>query len=183
MPIGTAADGKSSACVNQLNAQLQILDARVKQAEKQVAVLGKGLAEVAGGVTTPAGPIGAGFKAMAAAQGQAFADAYNGVLNSLPTSLTDAMMGMLIQMALKQLGSVSLAVTEMANALASLNTQFDVAVNALAVLDPLNPANFAQIAALNAQIDGILHAFGSAQAVSTAITNISQCKSNSLMIS
>jgi hypothetical protein len=169
MPIGTAADGKSSACVNQLNAQLQILDARVKQAEKQVAVLGKGLAEVAGGVTTPAGPIGAGFKAMAAAQGQAFADAYNGVLNSLPTSLTDAMMGMLIQMALKQLGS--------------LNTQFDVAVNALAVLDPLNPANFAQIAALNAQIDGILHAFGSAQAVSTAITNISQCKSNSLMIS
>ena len=183
--IGTESTGKSKGCNDQLNAQLQILDARLKQAENQVAVLGKGLAEVAAGVASGsplaiAGTIGAGFQAMATFQGKAFSDAYAALITKIPTDITAFMSGMLLQLALQQLGTATISVEEISNAEAILNAQFTFFKNQLAILDPIT--NAVAYAAKQAQIDTVLQAYASVNLMMTAVANISQCKSIALKL-
>jgi hypothetical protein len=181
MSIDIESAGKSKGCNDQLNVQLQILDARLKQAENQVAILGKGLAEVAGGLTNaPTGLIGIGFKAMCSQQGQVFSGAYAALLKTVPTDLTSFMSGMLIQLALQQLGTATISASEISSAVANLNSQFDGLKNELAVLDPINDA--VAYAAKQAQINVVLQAFASASTMMTAVNNLSQCKSTALKL-
>ena len=179
--------GTSKGCQDELNAQLQAIDARLKQAEKNISVLAKGISEVAAGVPTPSfGAIGNYFKAMAAMAGDAFAKEYQKVVDAVPDDISEFMTGLLLQAALMQLGAATIAVSEMANATQQLEDLYNSTLDEIRVWQDVIPPTEESINEINRLtnlLSTIQSASDSAISMMNAVSNISQCKSKSLLIS
>ena len=116
----------------ELNAQLQILDARLKKTEQNVSVLAKGLSEVslAANAKTGAtfGGLAAQFAGMASMQGNSFATAFSSIADTIDgSSLQQFMEGLTLQKAMKALGSTTMSQSIVNAATQRLREEYDKA--------------------------------------------------------
>lgn len=173
----------SQGCKDELNAQLQALDARLKSAEKNIGVLAKGVASVASGSYSPSfDDIGAAFKAAATLKGQEFSDQFAAITSLVPSSLGDAMTGLAIQMAMQQLGKATITLDQMNSAINQMNGIVNSVQNLLSIELARIPQNLLEITRLQGALDEAHNALDSGLGMMNTINNISACKSKSLIM-
>lgn len=173
--------GSSQGCKDQLNAQIQAIDARLKQTEKSVTTLAKGLASLANGSFSPSfDNIGLAFKAMAQLEADAFAAAYMEIVALIDQfDPSKFMTSLLLQAAMRELGSLTAPLSMITNMIDSLNQQYTTALQTLS--DPL--ATVENIAGAKAVLQDVQLLFDTSTGFLAAVNNMSQCKSSALHLS
>lgn len=177
----------STACENQLNAQLQIIDTRLKAAEENIGVLAKAVGAVASTSITATGATPNQFTtalvAMFTQSGNAFAAGWQNFINKVPQLDADAIQGLAITAAVQALGAVGqyvqpfeMAAQQFTAMIISLQADIQRALNEV-------PPDLAEVAILTQQIADIEQAKSGLTSAMEALDNIAKCKSASLMIS
>lgn len=178
--LTTSIPSLSKGCHDELNAQLQALDARLKQTERSVNTLAKGVASVASGSYSPTfDAVGAAFKTMGTLPANLFAAAYQDVIAQVEQlDPLQFMTSLVLQAAMRALGSLTVPLDLINNITDGLNHQYNYYLGIIS--DPASlPAN---IAAAQAAIADIHLLFDTMSGFMAATNNISQCKSSALII-
>lgn len=177
----------SAACKKQLNAQLQIMDARLKAAEKNIGVLVKGLTKLTAATISATGTAPNDFTvallAMASTSGNALASGWNNFIDLVPSVDSDAIQGAAITAAVASLGAVGqyvapieAAISQVAELVINLEAQIQVALSG-------EPPNYILAELLGRKISDLQVVSDGLTSAMVALDNIAKCKSSSLMVS
>lgn len=177
----------STMCKNQLNAQLQIIDARLKAAEKNIGVLVKAVASTALTASTAMSATPNGLTSALAAfgtqTGNALASAWTSFIDQVPAVDSNAIQGAAITAAVASLGAVGQYVAPVEAAMSQIT---DLVINLEAQVQMAlaeEPPNISLAELLGRQISDLEVVKSSLTGAMTALDNIAKCKSASLMVS
>lgn len=181
----------STACEQQLNAQLQIMDTRLKAAEKNIGVLVKAITKIAESnspAMTAYGLVPNDFTLALTAMGigeggNTLAAGWNEFIKLVPSVDSEAIQGAAITAAVMALGAVGqytapfeAAASQIADTVIALEADVQAALNEI-------PPDYATAEALGRQISDYQTALDGLSGAMTALDNIAKCKSASLMVS